>query len=67
VAHAYNSSFLGGKDQEEHGLRFTQAKSWQDMVVCICHPSYKGSSGTKTEVYASPGKKKNPKKLDTEK
>jgi hypothetical protein len=30
MAQAYNSSYLGGGDQEDHGLRPAQAKSYRD-------------------------------------
>jgi hypothetical protein len=32
VAHAYNPSYLGGRDQEDHGLKPAQANSLQDPI-----------------------------------
>jgi hypothetical protein len=32
VAHTCNSSYLGGRDREDHGSRPTQAKSLQDSI-----------------------------------
>jgi hypothetical protein len=32
VAHAYNPSYSGGRDQEDHGLKPTQANSWRDPI-----------------------------------
>jgi hypothetical protein len=54
VAHTCHSSYLGGGDQEDQGLRPVQVKSSRDpissnkklgtvvMVVCACHPRYEG-------------------------
>jgi hypothetical protein len=51
VAHAYNPSYLGGRDQEVHVLRPAQAKSPRDLIATnkkkkklsmmahTCHPS----------------------------
>jgi hypothetical protein len=33
VAHAYNPSYLGGRDQEVHVLRPAQAKSPRDLIA----------------------------------
>jgi hypothetical protein len=35
VAHACNSTYLGGRDQEDHSLRPPQAKSSQDPILKI--------------------------------
>jgi hypothetical protein len=32
VAHACNSIYSGGGDQEDHSLRLAQPKSWQDAI-----------------------------------
>jgi hypothetical protein len=32
VAHAYNPSYLGGRDWQDHGLRPVRAKSSQDPI-----------------------------------
>jgi hypothetical protein len=57
VGQAYNPSYSGGRDQEDHGLRPAQVKSSQDsmstneklgMVACVCHPSYAGRINTPT-------------------
>jgi hypothetical protein len=47
VVHTYNPSYLGGRDQEEHGLRTSLGKNMQKnhankpgMVVHICNHSY---------------------------
>jgi hypothetical protein len=33
VAHAYNSSYSGGRDQEDYGLKPAQANSSQDPIL----------------------------------
>jgi hypothetical protein len=51
VVHAYNSSYLGDRDREDHGSRPGQAKSSQypistnkpGMVIHVCGPTYAGS------------------------
>jgi hypothetical protein len=53
VAHKYNSSYSGGRDQKECGLRPVRAKHLQEsistnklvMVVYTNHPSYMGGGG----------------------
>jgi hypothetical protein len=32
VAHACNPSYLGGRDQEDHGLKPAQANNSQDLI-----------------------------------
>jgi hypothetical protein len=32
VANTYNSNYSGGRDQEDCGLKPTQANSWQDPI-----------------------------------
>jgi hypothetical protein len=43
VAHACNSSYSGGRDQEDHGLKPAQANSSQDLITK--KPSQKRASG----------------------
>jgi hypothetical protein len=58
VVHTCNPSYVGGRDQEDRGLRPAPAKSYQDpilphqlgMVVCPCHPSYVGDLNRRTVV-----------------
>jgi hypothetical protein len=62
VAHACHPSYLGGKDQEDCGLRSAWVKSWGDthlnkQVLHTCNLSYIGGIGWKIVVQASPGKK----------
>jgi hypothetical protein len=33
VAHAYNPSYSGGRDQEDSGSRLVQANSWWDLIL----------------------------------
>jgi hypothetical protein len=33
VAHAYNPSYSGGRDQEDQGLKSAQANNWQDPIL----------------------------------
>jgi hypothetical protein len=33
VVHAYNPSYSGGRDQEDHGLKPAQANSLQDPIL----------------------------------
>jgi hypothetical protein len=33
VAHAYNPSYSGGRDQEDHGSKPAQANSAQDPIL----------------------------------
>jgi hypothetical protein len=35
VAHACNPSYLGGRDQEDHGLKQARANSSQDPILKI--------------------------------
>jgi hypothetical protein len=32
VAHAYNPSYSGGRDQEDHGSKPAWANNWQDPI-----------------------------------
>jgi hypothetical protein len=43
VAHAYNPSYLGGRDQEDHSLKPAQANSSQDLSRK--NPSQKRADG----------------------
>jgi hypothetical protein len=47
VAHTYNPSYLGGRDQEDYSLRPAQANSLQDLI--LKHPTQK-RAGTVTQV-----------------
>jgi hypothetical protein len=68
VAHTCNSSYLGVRDQGDHGSRLALAKSPQDpillksldVVAHSCHHSYLGSINRKIIVQAGPGKNKRP-------
>jgi hypothetical protein len=58
VDQACYPSYLGGADQEDHGVRSAYANSKQDLisinklgvVVCTCGPSYTGGIDRRTEV-----------------
>jgi hypothetical protein len=43
VAHAYNPRYSGGKDQEDHGSKPTQANSLKDLILKI--PNKKRADG----------------------
>jgi hypothetical protein len=63
VAHAYNPSYLGGRDREDQGSRPTLAKSLQDpisansgdIVLVILATSYTGSTNRMLVVHVSLG------------
>jgi hypothetical protein len=60
VAHAYNSSYSGGRDEEDNGLRPGQKKRRKvretistnkpGMVIYNCNPSYAGAIGRSIHV-----------------
>jgi hypothetical protein len=56
VVLAFNHSYSGGGDQEDHGLRPSQAKSLHELIsssgwlVCSCHPSYVGGINRRIKV-----------------
>jgi hypothetical protein len=65
VAHAYNPSCSGGRDQEDHNLK-TGQKSWcepasqqkkLDVVVCTCHLLTMGNINGRISMMASLGRK----------
>jgi hypothetical protein len=69
MTHAYNPSYLGGVDQEDHSSWPAQAKSSQDLisigkklgiVAHVCYPNYCRKNKIKRSRYSQPGKKARP-------
>jgi hypothetical protein len=45
VAHAYNPSYSGGREQEDHGLKSAQANSFEILSGKKKNPSQKRAGG----------------------
>jgi hypothetical protein len=68
VAHACNSSYSGGRDQEDGGWKPAQAKSYRGtisinklgMVACICNLGYGRSYVGGSSMRLSLGKNRSP-------
>jgi hypothetical protein len=48
VSHTYNPRYSGGRDQEDHGSKSTQANSLQDLISKT--PSHKRAGGVAQDV-----------------
>jgi hypothetical protein len=45
VAHTYNPSYSGGRDQEDHGLKPAQANTSQDPILKKIYPKKRADVG----------------------